>query len=149
VDDTAVFGRHKVITGILLRVKRTTLQVFSNETGEMYVPLHIPPVEQMEALRHIQKTERIVRLEIQRRAVKDTIRIYDEIQKDVDEQLHFVSQFKREWLALMKVLEVSRQEVVAREVYSRNQVEAEWRQQTESLIVTEWLPPLRKMRPTM
>jgi hypothetical protein len=112
----------------------------------MYVPINVPPVEQMEALRHLQKTERIVRLEIQRRAVKDTIRIYDEIQKDVDEQLHFVSQFKREWLALMKVLEVSRQEVVAREVYARNSVEAEYRQQTEALIVSEWLPPLRKMR---
>jgi hypothetical protein len=111
----------------------------------MYVHVSIPPVEQMEALRHIQKTERIVRLEIQRRSVKDALRIYDEIQKDVDEQLHFVAQFKREWLALMKVLEVARQELVGREVAGRNSTEYEYRQQTEALIMAEWLPPLRKM----
>ena len=108
--------------------------------------MHVPPVEEMEALRHLQKTERIVRLEIQRRAVKDTIRVFDEIQKDVDEQLHFVAQFKREWLVHMKVLEVSRQELAAREVHGRNAVDSEYRQATENLIVTEWLPPLRKMR---
>lgn len=81
--------------------------------------------QSVEAFRHTQKTERVVRLEIQRRSVKESIRTHEMMERDIDERLAYIAEFKRGWLARMKDLELERQEVVAREHYQRGLIEEE------------------------
>ncbi|EAN93498.1 hypothetical protein C3747_148g445c [Trypanosoma cruzi] len=75
------------------------------------------------ALQQQAKTERIVRLEVQRRHAKGTLRVIDAMIRDVDDQLLYVAQFKKEWLQHRKELEAARQELLAEELTRRQQFE--------------------------
>lgn len=79
--------------------------------------------DMIESFRHLQRTEKVVRLEIERRSIRESIRVHDDMMHFVNEQLQYVADFKREWLAHMRGLELERQEEVAREAQSRQVLE--------------------------
>ncbi|KAG8346968.1 hypothetical protein ERJ75_001747800 [Trypanosoma vivax] len=68
------------------------------------------------------RTERIVRLEVQRRHAKGTLRVFDNMIREVDDQLLYVSHFKKEWLQHRRQLEDVRQEIVKSETTARKQL---------------------------
>ncbi|RNF07178.1 uncharacterized protein TraAM80_03549 [Trypanosoma rangeli] len=69
------------------------------------------------------KTEWIVRLEVQRRHAKGSLRVLDSMIREVDDQLLYVAQFKKEWLQHRRELEAARQDVLAEEAAKRQQLE--------------------------
>ncbi|ESL09158.1 hypothetical protein TRSC58_03128 [Trypanosoma rangeli SC58] len=75
------------------------------------------------ALQQQAKTERIVRLEVQRRHAKGSLRVLDTMIREVDDQLLYVAQFKKEWLQHRRELEAARQDVLAEEAARRQQLE--------------------------
>jgi hypothetical protein len=93
--------------------------------------------ELIESVRHLQRTEKVVRLEIERRSIREAIRTHDEMVQFVEEQLQYVADFKREWLSHMRGLELERQEEISREAYERQRVEEAWTAAVES-VVTEF-----------
>lgn len=97
---------------------------------------HPTPNEYIEALRHMHKTEKIVRLEVQRRSIRDAIRIHDEMVEDLDAQLAYVGDFKREWLLHMQRLEDARRQCMEKSFKERGDVEAEWFASTTELLAS-------------
>lgn len=92
--------------------------------------------EYVEALRHMHKTEKIVRLEVQRRSIRDAIRIHDDMIEDLDAQLAYVNDFKREWLAHMQRLEDARRAVMDSSLQERGNIDAEWFRSTTDLVTS-------------
>ncbi|KEG14300.1 hypothetical protein DQ04_00531050 [Trypanosoma grayi] len=75
------------------------------------------------ALQQQAKTEFIVRLEVQRRHAKGSLRVIDTMIREVDDQLLYVAQFKKEWLQHRKELEAARQDIMTEESMKRVQKE--------------------------
>ncbi|RNF26293.1 uncharacterized protein Tco025E_01442 [Trypanosoma conorhini] len=75
------------------------------------------------ALQQQAKTERVVRLEVQRRHAKGSLRVLDSMIREVDDQLLYVAQFKKEWLQHRRELEAARQEILTEETAKRQQLE--------------------------
>ena len=100
----------------------------------------------MEAEKHIVKTERIVRLELQRRELKEAININEHVLNEIDEQLAFTAQLKKDWLHHMRRLEVDRRQVITEETLARGHIDEEMRNETEQLVFLQWLPQLRKLK---
>ncbi|KAH9601560.1 hypothetical protein LSM04_003904 [Trypanosoma melophagium] len=69
------------------------------------------------------RTEHIVRLELQRRHAKGLLRVIDNMMGEVDDQLMYVAQFKKEWLQHRKELEAARQQIIAEEIKQREKRE--------------------------
>ncbi|ORC85378.1 uncharacterized protein TM35_000351220 [Trypanosoma theileri] len=69
------------------------------------------------------RTEHIVRLEVQRRHAKGLLRVFDTMIGDLDDQLMYVAQFKKEWLQHRKELEAARQQIIAEELTQREKRE--------------------------
>lgn len=105
----------------------------STSAGDLIVSPSLTVHEVLEAVKHIQKTEKIVRLEIQRRSIRDAIRIHDDMASLVEEQLSYVADFKREWLSHMRRLESERQEWVAKEASARQALDEQWLQGLEMM----------------
>ncbi|KAG5511700.1 hypothetical protein JKF63_07298 [Porcisia hertigi] len=78
------------------------------------------------ALLHFFKTENVVRLECERREAKMRLRLIDAMSDDLDDQLLYVAQFKKEWLQSRRVLEDARQAVVQEEASKREELESEY-----------------------
>lgn len=78
------------------------------------------------ALLHFFKTERVVRLECERRESKAHLKLIDNMSADLDDQLLYVAQFKKEWLQSRRVLEEARQALVQAEGAKRGDVEEEY-----------------------
>ncbi|AYU75891.1 hypothetical protein conserved [Leishmania donovani] len=78
------------------------------------------------ALHHFFKTERVIRLECERREAKARLKLIDIMSGDLDDQLLCVAQFKKEWLQSRRVLEEARQAVVQEEASKRAYVEEEY-----------------------
>ncbi|CAJ1005562.1 hypothetical protein Q4I28_000882 [Leishmania naiffi] len=86
------------------------------------------------ALHHFFKTERVVRLECERREAKARLRLIDTMSGDLDDQLLCVAQFKKEWLQSRRVLEEARQAILQEESSNRADVEDEYRRTTKRVI---------------
>lgn len=82
------------------------------------------------------KTEKIVRLEVQRRSIRDAIRIHDDMMEDLDAQLAYVNDFKREWLAHMQRLEDARRTMMDVSFLERSKIESEWFSTTTDLVTS-------------
>jgi hypothetical protein len=82
------------------------------------------------------KTEKIVRLEVQRRSIRDAIRIHDDMMEDLDAQLAYVNDFKREWLAHMQRLEDARRAMMDASYEERSHIESEWFSTTTDLVTS-------------
>ena len=100
----------------------------------------------IEAFRHIQKTEKIVRLEVQRRSIRDAMRLHDGMLQELDEQLAYVADFKREWLVHMKSLEFERQELIGRSEHERRAMENEWATGMEQIAAASGTVDRRRRR---
>jgi hypothetical protein len=96
-----------------------------------------------EAFRHMHKTEKIVRLEVQRRSIRDVMKVHDEIIEGLDAQLAYVADFKREWLTHMQRLESERLDLLDVSVKEREALEAGWLSGTESILAA--MSPARQM----
>eukprot|EP00758_Cryptobia_borreli_P001435 Tbor_TRINITY_DN2240_c0_g1::TRINITY_DN2240_c0_g1_i1::g.2787::m.2787 len=68
-------------------------------------------------------TERVIRLELQRRSIKENMYINDDVIKDIDEQLAFVAQFKRSWVKQKSIMEAERVAIIDIERSERLRVE--------------------------
>ncbi|EAN76860.1 hypothetical protein, conserved [Trypanosoma brucei brucei TREU927] len=86
------------------------------------------------ALQQQIRTERIVRMEVQRRQAKGTLRVIDNMIREIDDQLAYVSQFKKEWLQHQRKCEEVRQEVVKEEIKLRSQFLEEEKEELEKLL---------------
>lgn len=100
----------------------------------------------MEGEKHLAKTEKLVRIELQRRQVKDVLDINSKLLEELDERLAFVTQLKRDWLHHRRMLEVDRKQIVTHEALERNQIVEEMKAATENLIFLQWLPELRSLK---
>ncbi|KAG5487544.1 hypothetical protein LSCM1_07501 [Leishmania martiniquensis] len=76
-------------------------------------------------LQHFIKTERVVRLECERREAKARLKLVDAMSDDLNDQLLCVAQFKKEWLQSRRLLEEARQAIVQEEASTRAYVEEE------------------------
>ncbi|KAG5507947.1 hypothetical protein JIQ42_07241 [Leishmania sp. Namibia] len=77
-------------------------------------------------LQHFFKTERVVRLECERREAKARLKLIDTMSDDLNDQLLCVAQFKKEWLQSRRVLEEAREAIVQEEGSTRAYVEEEY-----------------------
>ncbi|KPA75611.1 hypothetical protein ABB37_08482 [Leptomonas pyrrhocoris] len=78
------------------------------------------------ALQHFMKTERVVRLECERREAKTRLKVIDMMSAELDDQLLYVAQFKKEWLLSRRAMEEERQSVMSEENARRAYVEEEY-----------------------
>jgi hypothetical protein len=78
------------------------------------------------ALQHFLKTERVVRLECERREAKARLKLIDAMTAELDDQLLYVAQFKKEWLLSRRAMEEARQAMMSEENTKRADVEAEY-----------------------
>lgn len=74
-------------------------------------------------LQQLVKIEEVVRTELERRSEKKRVAICDEMLEEIDQQLIFVAQFKKEWIRQQQMLESHRLNVVAEESTVRHQLE--------------------------
>ena len=82
----------------------------------------------------LQRTEQIVRLEIQRRELRDVLKISDDIMREIDDQLHVVAQLKKEWLTRVKGFEQERLALAAREAQQRSAIDEMQQQALEHIV---------------
>lgn len=86
------------------------------------------------ALQHFLKTERVVRLECERREAKARLKVIDAMTAELDDQLLYVAQFKKEWLLSRRAMEEARQAVLSEENETRAFVEEEYVREVNGLI---------------
>ncbi|KPI84432.1 hypothetical protein ABL78_6514 [Leptomonas seymouri] len=86
------------------------------------------------ALQHFLKTERVVRLECERREAKARLKVIDTMSAELDEQLMYVAQFKKEWMLSRRAMEVARQSLMGEEDTRRAYLEDEYVRGMNSLI---------------
>ncbi|KAK7202101.1 hypothetical protein NESM_000279000 [Novymonas esmeraldas] len=78
------------------------------------------------AVLHFMKTERVVRVECERREAKARLKLIDVMSADLDDQLLYVAQFKKEWLQSRCALEEAREAIMQEEASRRAYVEEEY-----------------------
>ncbi|GET85717.1 hypothetical protein, conserved [Leishmania tarentolae] len=83
---------------------------------------------------HFFKTERVIRLECERREAKARLKLIDTMVGDLNDQLLCVTQFKKEWLQSRRVLEEARQAIVQEEGSKRASIEEEYVRTINKLI---------------
>lgn len=86
------------------------------------------------ALQHFLKTERVVRLECQRRESKARLKLVDAMAAELDDQLLYVAQFKKEWLLSRRAMENARQALLSEEKEERDYVEEEYVREVNRLL---------------
>ncbi|EPY29170.1 hypothetical protein STCU_03766 [Strigomonas culicis] len=75
------------------------------------------------SFQHLLKTENVVRIEAERREAKARLKLLDVLVEEIDDQLVFVTQFKKLWLQQRVALEDERQKVIDKEEEARQQME--------------------------
>lgn len=86
------------------------------------------------AFQHLAQTERVVRCEAERRECKSRLRILDAMAEELDDQLIYVAQFKKQWLDHRQQLEEERQRMSHDERNDRSSLEAEYVKEINRLI---------------
>lgn len=92
------------------------------------------------------KRERVMRLDLERRALKEAARESAEAIASIDEHLAVVEQAKRDWLRRQNDLELQRKHVMGQEASARRGIDDTMRAETEQLVFVEWLPKLRRLK---
>ena len=96
-----------------------------------------------ENLNAIVNTERVIRLELQRRSIKENMHVNDVLIKDIDTQLASIGEFKKEWLKRHKLLEADRKIIVHREDTGRKQIVEGCRVQWDGIMYNFMRPFIR------
>lgn len=78
------------------------------------------------ATQHLFRTEQVVRLECERRESKARLKLLDTLTEELDDQLLYVAQFKKEWLEHRRDMEEARQMIVREEETHRAEVEEDY-----------------------
>lgn len=77
------------------------------------------------SLPQLLKAEEVVRYERERRESKQRLLLLDSFLSDLDEQLLYVAQFKKEWIRHREALEEERQSTIREEAVARKEQEKE------------------------
>lgn len=77
------------------------------------------------SLPQLLQAEEVVRFERERREAKQRLNLLDSFLSELDEQLLYVAQFKKEWLRHREALEEERQNVIEEERKAREGKERE------------------------
>lgn len=75
------------------------------------------------SLQQLSKAEKVVRLELERREAKKRLVLFDTMLGELDQQLVYVAQFKKEWLLQRQTMERDRQKLMREEVVERERRE--------------------------
>lgn len=93
----------------------------------------------------VQTNEAVIRLELQRRMLREKMQVNDNMIRDIDEHLVYVVQFKKEWLHHMRLMESERRTVSTEEATGRKRLEEHARVKWDG-IMYGFLQPLRRER---
>lgn len=88
-------------------------------------------------------TERVIRLEVQRREIKEHMQVNDVLIKDIDTQLASIAEFKKEWLKRHKLLESDRKVIVLKEDAARKQLVEQSRVHWDGIMYNFMRPLIR------
>ncbi|CAD2220280.1 hypothetical protein AGDE_04690 [Angomonas deanei] len=86
------------------------------------------------SFQHLIRTEKVVRLEAERREAKARLRLLDLMTEVLDDQLVYVAQFKKIWLLQRAQLEEERQDVLSLENEERVKIEKLYSSEANEII---------------
>jgi exonuclease VII small subunit len=98
------------------------------------------------AARGLVRLERITRLELERKTLRDATRDTELLVEELDQHLLRLERAKKEWLRGQTANEVGRKKLMALETLARRGLEDQAADVAERLHVMEFLPGLRKLR---
>lgn len=78
------------------------------------------------SLQQLTKAEKVVRLELERREAKKRLVLFDTMLAELDQQLVYVAQFKKEWLLQRQTMERDRQKLMREETTERERRSQQW-----------------------
>lgn len=92
------------------------------------------------------RNEKVTRLDIQRRQLRDALQVNDVLLDSVAAELEAIQALKQQWIYRQTQAEVERKTLMTRESRARGDMEAAARTWFEETLQIDFLPPLRKLR---